>query len=61
MTEQSKDWRFAVIWVSAGIVAPAVLHLLPEPLHVPFDWGFPAGWVTLSLIMWFVAWYRNRS
>lgn len=61
MMEQFKDWRYAVMWVTAGFVASVVLHLLPEPLHVPFSWGFPVGWATTSLIMWFVTRYRNRG
>ena len=45
----------------AGIIVPVILHLLPEPFHIPFNWGFPLGWVTLTLIMWLLAQYRNRS
>lgn len=61
MLGRYKDWRYGLMWVAVGIIMPVVLHLLPEPLHIPYSWGFSAGWVTTSLIIWFVALYRNRS
>ncbi len=61
MLDPYKDWRFAVMYASAGIVVPAVLHLLPEPLHLPFNWGFSVGWVTLALIMWILERRGNRN
>ena len=55
-----KDWRFALMWGLAGVFAAVVLHLLPEPFHVPFNGGFSAGWVTITLIMWILARFRSR-
>lgn len=45
-----RDWRYAPAVGLAGTVVPAVLHLLPPPLHVEFNWGVPPGWGTGALI-----------
>ena len=60
MLQLFKDWRFAVMWGLVGIIAPVVLLLLPEPLHVEFSWGFLSGWGVFTLIMWILARFRNR-
>ena len=61
MLQPYEDWRFAQLWGLMGMIIPVVLHLLPEPFHIPLNWGFPVGWVTLALIMGILARFRNRS
>jgi len=45
----------------AAIVVPAVIHFLPPPLQVEFNWGFPLGWWAATLISWLLWRHRNRS
>ena len=60
MIQKYKDWRYALTVGLAGIIMPVILHLLPPPLHIEFNWGFPLGWGMGALTWWILARFRNR-
>ena len=56
-----KDWRFALMSGLMGIIVPAVIHQLPAPFHIPFNWGVPLGWGAGVLTVWIIARFRFRN
>lgn len=61
MFQSFRDWRYALMWGPVGMVASVILHLLPEPFHVPFDWVYPVGWATVTFIFWILVRRGNRK
>lgn len=55
-----KDWRFALMSGLMGIIVPVVIHLLPPPFHIPFNWGVPLGWGAGVLTVWILARFCYR-